>query len=68
MTATDHAHDGPNGDGTRGQHHPYWKSAHRDWRVWVAVCSMLAAMTIYVMSDNLAFRLRRQPPSATVAQ
>lgn len=36
-------------------HHPYWKRAHRDWRVWVAVFVIMAAMTIYVMSDNLTW-------------
>jgi hypothetical protein len=29
--------------------HPYGKTVHRDWRAWVAVCLMLAAMTIYGM-------------------
>jgi hypothetical protein len=34
---------------------PYWKRAHRDWRIWVALFFMLAAMAIYVLSDDLAF-------------
>jgi len=34
---------------------PYWKRAHRDWRIWVALFFMLTAMTIYVLSDDLAF-------------
>jgi len=34
---------------------PYWKRAHRDWRVWVGLVFMFAAITIYVLSDNLAF-------------
>jgi hypothetical protein len=47
----------------QGPHHrhPYWKTAHRDGRVWGVVCSMLAAMTIYVMSNDLAWRPRSQP-------
>lgn len=33
---------------------PYWRRAHRDWRIWVALLFCLAAITIYVMSDDLA--------------
>jgi len=33
---------------------PYWKRAHRDWRVWIGLFFMLAAITIYVLSDDLA--------------
>jgi hypothetical protein len=40
---------------------PYWKRAHRDWRIWFCVVLMLAAMFIYVMSDDLAWRPRVQP-------
>jgi hypothetical protein len=39
---------------------PYWTRAHRDWKFWVALSLMLAAMVIYVMSDDLAFRPHRQ--------
>jgi hypothetical protein len=35
---------------------PYWKRAHRDWRVWVAVIMMIAGMVIYVMSEDLSVR------------
>lgn len=41
---------------------PYWKRAHRDWRFWIGLILMLAAMAIYVLSDNLAF-LPWRPPS-----
>jgi hypothetical protein len=34
---------------------PYWKRAHHDWRFWVALILMLAAIAIYVLSDDLAF-------------
>ena len=27
---------------------PYWRRAHRDWRVWVGVTLMLAVMLFYV--------------------
>ena len=40
------------------QHHqrpPYWKRAHRDWWFWVGLVLMLAAISIYVLSDGLTF-------------
>jgi hypothetical protein len=46
-------------------HRPYWKHAHHDWRLWVAVCLMLVAMLTYVMSDDLAWRPRSQLQQAT---
>jgi len=54
-------HSGPNSDSAHHDHHPYWKRVHRDWRVWAAVFVMLAAMIIYVMSNDLAWRPRSQP-------
>ena len=36
------------------EHRPYWKRAHHDWRFWVALVLMLAAMLIYVMTDDLS--------------
>jgi len=47
---------GPQHQGLPHDHNPYWKRAHRDWRFWVGVVLMLTAMTIFVMSENLAFR------------
>jgi hypothetical protein len=44
-----------------GFHRPYWRSAHRDWRLWIAVGLMFVAMLTYIMSDNLAWRPRSQP-------
>jgi len=29
---------------------PYWKRAHRDWRIWVALFFLFAAIAIYVLS------------------
>jgi hypothetical protein len=37
---------------------PYWKRAHHDWRFRVAVALMFAAIFIYVVSGDLAFRPR----------
>jgi len=47
-----------------GFHRPYWKHAHYDWRLWVAVSLMLVAVFTYVMSDDLAWRPHsaQQPP------
>jgi hypothetical protein len=54
-----HGNEGPEpGRAGPDSHHeqlPYWKRAHHDWRVWVALFFMLAAITIYVLSDDLAF-------------
>jgi len=33
---------------------PYWQRAHRDWRFWVAVVFIFAALFVFIMSDNLA--------------
>jgi len=54
-----------------GFHRPYWKHAHHDWRLWVAVSLMLVAMLTYVMSDDLAWRPRsgaQQPLVGDVAK
>lgn len=57
-----HRHGAPDSDGVHyGFHRPYWKHAHHDWRLWVAVTLMLIAAFIYVMSDDLAWRPRSQP-------
>ncbi len=54
-----HGNEGPDpGSAHHHLHHdqrPYWKRAHHDWRIWVALFFMLAAITIYVLSDDLAF-------------
>ena len=34
----------------------------RDWKVWVGLFLMMAAITIYVMSNDLSFFPRGQPP------
>ncbi|MGP0071348.1 MAG: hypothetical protein ACLPWF_05365 [Bryobacteraceae bacterium] len=62
MNETNFGHHGNEGPDPSSVHHgsdhapdPYWKRAHRDWRIWVALFFMLAAITIYVLSDDLAF-------------
>ena len=51
-----HSHGGHGHDGDR----PYWTRAHRDWRFWVAAILMLMAMSVYVLSEDLAWRPRGQ--------
>jgi hypothetical protein len=64
MSETNFGHHGNEGPDAGSVHHdalqdqrkpPYWKRAHHDWRIWVALFFMLAAITIYVLSDDLAF-------------
>ena len=62
MNESNYGHHGNEGPDTGGGHHnahdgarPYWKHAHHDWRMWVGLALMLAAITIYVLSDNLRF-------------
>jgi hypothetical protein len=66
VSKTKHSHyEGPDTDGVNhGFHRPYWKHAHHDWRLWVAVSLMLVALATYVMSDDLAWwpRSQRQQP------
>jgi len=56
-----HRDKGSNSDSVHHDHRPYWKRAHRDRRFWIAVFLMLAAMVIYVMSDDLAGWPRSHP-------
>jgi hypothetical protein len=50
-----HRHESGDGEVVPPVHGPYWTRAHRDWRVWVALFFCLAAITIYVLSDDLSF-------------
>jgi hypothetical protein len=75
LNKTKHGHHHPAEPDEESVHHgfhrPYWKHAHYDWRLWVAVSLMLVAVSIYVMSDDLAWRPRsqQQPPlSGTVVK
>jgi hypothetical protein len=59
--STNYGHHGNEGPDPGSVHHhayrdprPCWKRAHRDWRIWVALVFMLVAITIYVLSDDLA--------------
>jgi hypothetical protein len=53
-----HNHGNEGSEGPRVVHHeprPYWKRAHHDWRFWLGLVLMLAAISIYVLSENLSF-------------
>jgi hypothetical protein len=54
-------HEGSDSGGVHKGHLPYWKQAHRDWRVWVGVIVIMAAMVVYVMSQDLSLRPRTHP-------
>jgi hypothetical protein len=58
---SEHPHGDPNGGSVNPGHRPYWTRAHRDWRVWVGVVLMLAAMIIYLMTNDLAWGPHTQP-------
>jgi hypothetical protein len=36
--------------------HHFWKHAHKDWRLWVAVVLMLGLIFVYVITDSLSLR------------
>ena len=41
---------------TQKKESPYWKRAHKDWKLWVAIILMLTAMVIYVWTNDLSIR------------
>jgi hypothetical protein len=61
---THHRHGGPHPDGAVDGQRPYWKRAHRDWRVWVGLFFCLAAIIIYVLSEDLAWMPTGRPRHA----
>ena len=64
-------HSHKHGSDLSSHHHshvPYWRRAHTDWRFWVGVFLMFAAMIVYVLSDDLAWRPRNQPQQPSSAE
>jgi hypothetical protein len=64
MNEGNYGHPGNEGPERSPVHHgqrPYWKQAHRDWRVWIGLFFMLAAIIIYVLSEDLAFMPGARP-------
>jgi hypothetical protein len=54
-------HGDPNGGPINHGQPPYWRRAHRDWRIWFCVIVMLAAMSVYLMTGDLRWRIHGQP-------
>jgi len=46
---------------------PYWKRMHHSPFFWMAAFFILLAMTVYVVTDNLAFRPGRAPQNPVPA-
>lgn len=53
----DTSHGENSGHGPR----PYWKRAHRDWRIWFGVILMLLAMLVYLMTGDFRWPLQGHP-------
>ena len=62
------SHENTNASNPQHRQKPYWKRAHRDWRIWVRVVLMIGCMGIYFMTGDLhrSFFGPRQP-IATIA-
>jgi len=64
MNESTHGNEGPERSSNHHGPGPYWKRAHRSGWFWIGVVLMLTAITIYVLSDDLAFLPRFQPRQA----
>jgi hypothetical protein len=60
-----HHQTGPEPSRSQQGEIPYWKRAHRDWRFWVGVVCIFAAIFVYVMTVDLSMVPRRLPPQPT---
>jgi len=67
---THHSQEVPDSDTVQKSNRPYWKRMHHDWRFWAALLLMIAAMIIYVVSEDFAWlpRNRLQQPHQTPAE
>ena len=61
---THHSHPDPERGRMDLEHRPYWKRAHQDWRFWIGVLLMLAAIMIYVGTGDFLWRPRLALPPA----
>ena len=55
------SHGDPNGGPIHHSEPPCWRRAHRDWRIWIFVILMLAAMVIYLLTGNLRWQFHGPP-------
>jgi hypothetical protein len=51
----------PLGETIHHGHRPYWKRAHRDWRIWFCVILMLIAMFVYLATGDLRWPIHAKP-------
>lgn len=49
-----HPDTGPHAPADHDNSIPYWKRAHRDWRMWTAAFFVLAALAIYIGTVELS--------------
>jgi len=61
MTGSKNNYEGHSSDSGETDPGPYWKRMHRDWRFWAGAVLMIAALAIYVLSEDLAWVPRGQP-------
>ena len=54
MNESSHGNEGHARDRVHHRDGPYWKRLHRHWWFWVGLAAMFAAITIYVLSENLS--------------
>jgi hypothetical protein len=57
----DHPHDDTGPHAPHEQQKPYWQRAHKDWKFWVGVVFIAAAIVIYVMTLDLSTVPRVHP-------
>jgi hypothetical protein len=55
MTGSKNNFEGNSGGRGEPDPGPYWRRMHRDWRFWVCALLMFAAISVYVLSGNLAW-------------
>ncbi len=64
MTHHNHEHSG-SGEHGHGHHGPHGRvPVHKDWRLWVGVVLMLAAMLVYILTQDESLVPRGRPTSA----
>jgi hypothetical protein len=71
MTETKHHHhpdEGPHIEEDHDSSIPYWKRAHRDWRLWTAAFFVFAALAIYIVTVDLSLVPWVHPPSVSVGK
>jgi hypothetical protein len=55
MTGSKHNLEGNSGNRGEPDPGPYWRRMHRDWRFWISAVLMFAAISVYVLSGDLAW-------------